>query len=146
MSIANEPSREPLHIILSNASTTHRRICRQEFARLNLSEGQPKVLANLLDQEGIVQKELATICSVEPATMTSLLQKLQQDGLIEKRAASVSGGKRAFCIYLTNQGRTLAESVRQIMTDAEKRAFQGFTEEEKAQFLSLITRLTNNLC
>lgn len=136
---------EPLHVILSNASMVHRRICRQEFAKLNLSDGQPKVLANLLGNEGIVQKDLAIICSVEPATMTSLLQKLQQDELIEKRATSVSGGKRAFCIYLTKKGRELALRVQQIMEDAEKQAFQGFTEEERKQFLSLITRLTENL-
>ena len=52
---------EPLHVILSNASMVHRRICRQEFAKLNLSDGQPKVLANLLGNEGIVQKALAII-------------------------------------------------------------------------------------
>ena len=56
---------EPLHVILSNASMVHRRICRQEFAKLNLSDGQPKVLANLLGNEGIVQKDLAIICSIQ---------------------------------------------------------------------------------
>lgn len=136
---------EPLHMILANASLMHRKTCRQKFQEMNLSDGQPKVLASLLENEGIVQKELANICFVEPATMTSLLQKMQQDGFIEKRQKAVSGGKRANCVFLTDKGREYAKASIQIMDDAEVQAFNGFTSEEKELFLSLIERLTNNL-
>lgn len=136
---------EPLHMILANASLMHRKNVRQHFQELDLSDGQPKVLASLLDNEGIVQKELATVCCVEPATMTSLLQKMQQDGFIEKRQRSVSGGKRANCIYLTDKGREYALASNKIMDEAEILAFKGFTKEEKETFLLLIKRLTDNL-
>lgn len=136
---------EPLHMILANASLMHRKTVRQKFQELNLSEGQPKVLASLLENEGIVQKELATICCVEPATMTSLLQKMQQDGYIEKIQKSVSGGKRANCIYLTDSGREFAQKSIQIMDDAQVQAFKDFSPEEKDTFLDLIDRLTRNL-
>lgn len=136
---------EPLHLILSNASLAHRKKCRQGFQEMNLTDGQPKVLANLLDNEGMLQKELANICCVEPATMTSLLRKMQEDGLIEKRQVSVSGGKRAYCIYLTEKGRSLAIEVNRIMDEAEVIAFEGFTPGEQRQFLEYIKRLTDNL-
>ena len=136
---------EPLHTILANASLMHRKTCRQGFQKMNLSDGQPKVLASLLENEGIVQKELANICFVEPATMTSLLQKMQMDGYIEKHQKSVSGGKRANCIFLTEKGREYAQASNQIMKDAEVQALKGFSEDEKNTFLELIARLTDNL-
>ena len=136
---------EALHLILANASLAHKKKCRQQFQDLNLSEGQPKVLSTLLVQEGIVQKELAGICHVEPATMTNLLQKMLQDGLIEKRTASVSGGKRAYRIYLTDKGHQMAAAVNRIMEDVELLAFDGFSDRERRQFLELIQRLTDNL-
>lgn len=136
---------EPLHLILANASLAHRKMCRQGFSEMNLSDGQPKVLTNLLGNEGVVQKELAQICCVEPATITSLLRKMQEDGMIEKRQVSVSGGKRAFCIYLTDKGRTLALACEKIMDEAQEKAFKGFSEEEHLIFLDLIKRMTENL-
>lgn len=136
---------EPLHLILANASLAHQKKCRQQFQAMNLSDGQPKVLSILSDHEGVVQKELASICHVEPATMTILLKKMQSDGLIEKTPVSVSGGKRAFRIYLTDKGHQMSAAVNQIMEDAQVLAFSGFSDKERADFLQLIERLTKNL-
>ncbi len=136
---------EPLHEILANASLSHRKKCRQEFQKLNLSEGQPKVLACLLRNPGIVQKELAGICFVEPATMTSLLRKMEQDSLIQRKQVTVSGGKRANCIYLTEKGHQLAVATTEIMKNAEQLAFTDFSPEQRELFLFLIKKLTDNL-
>lgn len=136
---------EALYEILANASLSHMKKCWQQLQELNLSTGQPKVLAALLGREGIVQKELAAICHVEPSTMTSLLQNMQRNGLIEKKPLSIPGGKRAYGIYLTDKGRSLGMSAELIMDNMERLAFQDFTDEERETFLKLIRRLTNNL-
>lgn len=134
-----------LHIALINASAIHKKRGRQEFQKLNLSEGLPKVLSCLMENDGIVQKDLAEKCNVEPATMTTLLRKLLSDGLIRKETTYISGGKRAFTISLTALGRSTAKKVNQIVDSLEFLCYQGFSEDEKLLLVDLLDRITKNL-
>lgn len=136
---------ERFHIELIKASAAHERACFSEFLKLDLSPGQPKVLSRLRYKEGYLQKELAEYCHVEPATMTALLAKMEKKNLIRKEVTHVSGGKRAFRIYLTELGRQMAKEADKIVDEVEKKSYQGFTEEEKETLVSLLARVTNNL-
>lgn len=112
---------------------------------LNLSEGQPKVLSQLLDNDGAVQKELARVCQVEPATMTSLLRRMEADGLIRKETVYISGGKRAFGIFLTESGRDCAVKVNEIVDALEEISFKDFSASEKNKLYEMLMRITENL-
>ncbi|MDD5901280.1 MAG: MarR family transcriptional regulator [Lachnospiraceae bacterium] len=137
--------REQLIVSLINASTLHQKSCWAEFRKLDLSPGQPKVLSRLCFQEGYLQKELAALCHVEPATMVVLLANMEKKGLIRKEAVHVSGGKRAFRIYLTDEGRALGHEVDRMVEEVEEKSFRGFSEEEKRQLITLLERMAENL-
>ena len=137
--------REQLIVSLLSASAAHQKSCWNGFRELDLSPGQPKVLSRLRYQEGYLQKELAALCYVEPATMVVLLANMEKRGLIRKEVDHVSGGKRAFRIFLTEEGRHLAEKVDCVVEEMEEKGFAGFSEEEKDQLISLLSRLTENL-
>ncbi len=137
--------REQLIVSLLSASAAHQKSCWAGFRELDLSPGQPKVLSRLRYKEGYLQKELAALCHVEPATMVVLLANMEKRGMIRKEVDHVSGGKRAFRIYLTEAGRCLAEKVDDVVADMEEKGFTGFSEEEKDQLISLLGRLTKNL-
>ncbi len=134
-----------LHQALIYGSSAHRKACRSEFAKFNLSEGQPKVLSVLSEQEGFLQKDLAKRCHVEPATMTSILNSMEKKGLIRRAVSHVSGGKRAFSVFLTEQGRTVAETVNNIVSDIEAKAFIGFTQAEQDSLIDYLNRIGENL-
>lgn len=123
----------------------HAKVSFAEFARLDLSPGQPKVLSCLRRKEGYLQKELAGLCHVEPATMTVLLTAMEKKGLIRKETSHVSGGKRAFRVYLTEQGRELAGKVDESIRRVQEQSFQGFSEEEQRMLILLLDRVTENL-
>lgn len=137
--------REQLIVALIKASTAHQKSCGTEFREYELSPGQPKVLSRLRYQEGYLQKDLAALCNVEPATMVVLLANMEKKGMIRKEVDHVSGGKRAFRIYLTEEGRRLAELVDEKVKLVEEKSFRGFSEEEKDQLISLLGRLAANL-
>ncbi len=139
------PEIKKLHKALIFSSAAHRKVCRSEFQKLNLSEGQPKVLEALSEKEGYLQKDLAARCHVEPATMTIILTNMEKRGYIRRETAHVSGGKRAFAVYLTDAGREAAALVENIVCDVEKIGLAGFSEDEKAQFMDYLIRLGNNL-
>ena len=57
----------------------------------------------------------------------------------------VSGGKRAYRISLTEEGRCVAAEVKEIIHAAEQQCFDGFAQEEKEGFLKLFARVAENL-
>ncbi len=137
--------REQLIVSLLSASAAHQKSCWAGFRALDLSPGQPKVLSRLRYQEGYLQKELAALCYVEPATMVVLLSNMEKRGMIRKEVDHVSGGKRAFRIYLTDEGRRLADEVVRVVDEMEEKGFAGFSEEEKDLLICMLGRLAENL-
>lgn len=77
--------------------------------------------------------------------MTIILSNMEKKDLIFKETAHVSGGKRAFAIFLTDRGRKMVDSVNKIVSDVEDKAFAGFTELEREQLVSYLDRLGHNL-
>lgn len=138
-------STNKLHKSLIYTSNAHRKVCRSYFAKLNLSDGQPKVLEALLEREGYLQKDLAQRCHVEPATMTIILGNMDKRGLIRRETAHVSGGKRAYAVYLTESGKAMAEEVEKIVDSVESECFLNFSEDEKKLFMELLDRAGKNL-
>ena len=65
----------------------HTMFSRKVFERLSdrcLSVGQPKVLEYLYFNDGAIQKDIAEACMIEPATVTSLLSRMEKGGLIKR--------------------------------------------------------------
>ena len=123
----------------------HRSYNTRYYASLGLTSGQPKVLNVLFEEEGYLQKDLAARCRVEPATMTSLLSKMEKQDMIKKETVYVSGGKRAYAIFLTDHGRKLARQVADKAAEADRIAISGMSAEEVETLLSLMNRARCNL-
>jgi DNA-binding MarR family transcriptional regulator len=134
-----------LHTALIGCSSAHKKSSMQEFQKMNLTTGQPKVLSILSKKEGYLQKDLAARCHVEPATLTSLLNKMEENDLIFKKQEYVSGNKRAFAIYLTEKGHDMAVKVNQIIDEMETISFQGFDDNDKQLLIGLLNRVQANL-
>lgn len=134
-----------LHTALIGCSAAHKKCSMHEFQKLDLTTGQPKVLAILSQKEGYLQKDLAVRCHVEPATMTSILNNMLEKGLIYKKQESVSGGKRAYSIYMTEKGHVMALKVNQIVEETETISFQNFDDSEKQLLIQLLNRVQTNL-
>ena len=108
-----------------------------------LSTGQPKVLAYLKSHEGNCQKEIAQVCQMEPSSLTVLLNRMEKQGMIERRYQG--GNRKTRYIYLTEHGRTLARQVVERFYEVERRAFAGISEEDKEAFFRVCAEITENL-
>ncbi len=136
---------EHFYQALLGLSGAHKDYCTKRFSELGLTLGQPKVLSILRTHEGICQKDLAERCHVEPATMTVLLRNMEAASLITKEKITVSGGKRAYAIYLSDHGRILAEKVVLVTQKAERACFDGFSDAEKHHLLLQFQQMEHNL-
>lgn len=78
-------------LMLENQQLLARKLL-ERVAEEGLSSGQPKVLEFLLEHDGCMQKEIAHACSVEAASVTSLLNKMERDGLVQRRSHRITAG------------------------------------------------------
>ncbi len=133
------------HQYLINIFHIHEKKSQLVFRELGLSKGQPKMIEILSHQEGCSQKELAKSCSIEPATVTSLLNKMIEKDLVYKKPLLQENGIRIQQIFLTEKGHNIADGVQSIVNEMEQVSFQGFSQEEKEQCLSFLDRIFENL-
>jgi len=125
-------------------------ICRLKHARvhtlyeaLGLYRGQPRMLRALWDQEGLTHTELSRLLSVQPATITKMLQRMEKAGFVERRHDP--DDQRVSRVYLTAAGQAIREDVQQVWRRLEEEAFASFTEEEGLLLRRLFLRIRDNL-
>ena len=66
---------ESLHYLLMTDYLLFQKAFLAGVKETNLTPGQPKILDYLLYHDGVVQKEIASACHIEPATMTSVWRR-----------------------------------------------------------------------
>lgn len=108
-----------------------------------LSMGQPKILDYLRDHDGSSQKEIAGGCHIEPPTLSLLLSRMEQSGLVERRMQN--NNRRTLYVYLTEEGRKYQKAVEEQFQILEQTAFQGFSREEQESFQESFRRIYENL-
>lgn len=136
---------EPFFLLLLEMSQAHAGRSREEFQKLNLTDGQPKILYILEKQDGHTQKDLAELCRIRPSTLTVMLDKMEKKNFIFKERTTVSGGKRAYRIYLTEDGREMAGKVKNLTDELDLDSLKGFSDKEKEMLYDFMKRIVNNL-
>jgi len=94
---------------------------------------------------GCAQKDLAQACEIEPATVTSILNNMEKNGLINRIPEVLESGKRITRIFLTVKGETISQDVENIINMIEDVSLKGFSDDEKAKVIEYLTRIYNNL-
>ncbi|MDO5547844.1 MAG: MarR family transcriptional regulator [Eubacteriales bacterium] len=116
----------------------------EQLADTPLSIGQPKVLDFLYEHDGCMQKEIAEGCLLEPASVTSLLSRMEREELIRRTAKD--GDRRSLYVFLTPYGKEMAERVRHAMHEIESRALSGFRPDEQDVLMQFLEKIHSNLC
>lgn len=107
-----------------------------------LTIGQPKVLDYLKDHDGTSQKDIARGCHIEPGTLTTLLNRMEEAGLVERRMMNVN--RRSLYVFLTDKGKEQLELVTAAFSEMEAEAFRGLSETERKTFMDLFLRIYAN--
>ena len=107
-----------------------------------LTIGQPKVLDYLKDHDGTSQKDIARGCHIEPGTLTTLLNRMEEAGLVERRM--MNGNRRSLYVFLTDKGKEQLELVTAAFSEMEAEAFRGLSETERKTFMDLFLRIYAN--
>ena len=89
------------------------------------------------------RQEIARNCFLEAGSLTSILNRMEEKGLIERRM--LNGNRRTFHIYLTKEGWKSQKLVEESFLEIEKQALKGITEEEFDAYLTFSRKIFKNL-
>lgn len=102
-----------------------------------------KVLDYLKDHDGANQKEIAAACHIEAGSLTSVLNRMEDQNMVERRI--LNGNRRSFHVFLTKNGRRLQQIVEQKFHEIEAVALSGISEEDLNFFLKTFQKVQDNL-
>jgi MarR family transcriptional regulator for hemolysin len=110
---------------------------------LGLTRAQWQVLAHLQRHEGINQSGLAEILEIEPITIARLLDRMEEAGLVERRADPAD--RRARRLFLTERAKPMLEGGRLLGDEVRGEAFAGFDAGERESLIDMLLRVRGNL-
>jgi DNA-binding MarR family transcriptional regulator len=114
------PSAWSALLALQRATHATLQVLAAELVDLDLTASEINALANLADGRGRTVSELGAAVGARPTTLTSVLDRLERRGCITR--GTRPGDRRAVLIELTPSGRVAAATIRQAVTDLERRA------------------------
>src|SRR5262244_3682518 len=85
----------------------------EEHARsISLTLPQCKVLIRLENNEGVSQARLAELTDVDAMTMVRILDRMEAEGLLERRPDPAD--RRARCLYVTAKAKPLLDEIQRL--------------------------------
>lgn len=133
----------PLYSILMKTYHAQRAKIRPYMKDIGLSVGQPKILNYLVAHDECSQRDIATGCDIEPATVSKILDTMEVKGLVERKR--IQGDRRSFAIGISEQGKAAQKKWRAHCLDVEADALCDFSEEEKENLRQYLCRMYKNL-
>ena len=132
----------PGHLI-SLAARGFARLSEARLKPLGFGVGCLPVLVALKHGLAETQRDLARFAKMEQPSMAQMMVRMERDGLI-RRATDPADG-RSSLISLTKAAEARLPDACTILFQGNRDALDGFTAEETAQFIGMLTRLTANL-
>ena len=133
----------PIGFLLADVTRLMRRAFASELEGSQLTLAQAKTLLRLRRCEGARQVELAEYLEIRPITLTRLVDQLQAEGLVERRADPQD--RRAFQLYLTEAAQPVVEQIVAAVTRLQLRALEGVTPDAVAVFSAVLESMRENL-
>ena len=115
----------------------------EQLKDTGLTLGQPKVLDYLKDHDGASQKEIAAGCLIEAGSLTSILNRMEEKGLIERKM--LNGNRRTFHIFMTKSGKKNQKLIEETFEKIEETALHNISEEEQKVFMEIFHKIYRNL-
>jgi DNA-binding MarR family transcriptional regulator len=112
-------------------------------SQLGMTRAQWVVLVRVDRFEGLKQSELAEMLDLQPISLTRLLDRLCQAGLIERR--SDPNDRRAKRLYLTAAARPMLERLGDLGDELMATALAGVERESVERMVAQLAVIKENL-
>jgi MarR family transcriptional regulator, transcriptional regulator for hemolysin len=115
----------------------------KQAARYGITRAQWAVLAKVERFEGIKQSELAEQMEMQPITLTRLIDRLCDNGWIERR--SDDSDRRVNRLYLRKAARPLLGKLSGLRSEITATALEGIDPSDAQRFLAQLETIKENI-
>lgn len=120
-----------------------RNLVEQRLKPYGMTRAQVATLGRLEREEGLSQNEMAETLELAPIAMVRIVDQLEGEGLVERRADP--SDRRCNLLYITGQGRNRLASLDSFKTRIGAELFDGIGESDIRQMLSTLDRMHANI-
>ena len=114
-----------------------------EFSKRGLTVPKYRILLTVAEYENIHFRQLANLTSVEPPTLSRLLDEMEGAGLLQRRPDP--DDSRSINILLRAPGHALLESTTEWALEVEKDVLRGISRADAQLVRRLLIRMFENL-
>lgn len=130
------------YLLMANQMLVQKKLL-ERIKSSGLTIGQPKVLDYLKEHDGSSQKDIAQGCYIEAGSLTSILNRMEEKGLIERRM--LHGNRRSSYVFMTPLGKEKQKLVEANFQEIEKEALTNISPVEYEAFKSTFCKIYDNL-
>ena len=104
--------------------------------------GARLVLAVLALNDGIIQKKLVEDTHLRAPTVSGILKRMEEEGMVERRSGE---DRREYRVYITEYGRQVDMDGIATIKKYETEALDGLSAEEQETLMRLLQKIRYNL-
>jgi MarR family transcriptional regulator for hemolysin len=125
------------------------RLIKRRFERrarqmgLPITRQQAAVILNIAGNQGVSQAEVAAWLGIEPIALVRMLDRLHDEGLVERRAHPTD--RRIRTLWLTPAAGSVVERILAINEAIRQEAFGGLPPETREALIDVLGRIKDNL-
>jgi MarR family transcriptional regulator, transcriptional regulator for hemolysin len=125
------------------------RLIKRRFDRqarqtgLPITRRQAAVVLYIARNEGVSQSEVATWLDMEPIALVRMLDKLHEEGLVERRAHPTD--RRIRTLWLTPDAHPVIERILVINQAIREEAFTGLPAQARETVITILDGIKDNL-
>lgn len=134
---------EDLGFLIGDTARLMRRAFDERVRNKGITRPQWRVLVLLHRFDGSNQVALAEMMDVEPITLGRMIDRLQDAGLVERRADH--SDRRAWRVHLTPAGESRIEDLKPLATELFADAVSGLSEDQQSELEAMLDIIRLNL-
>jgi len=112
---------------------------RVRMSGSGLHRAQVFALHHLLHHDGITQTQLARAVHITPATVTSMLRRMERDGWVERR--DDPNDQRVSRVHVTDKARAFHAEAMASLREVENDLEEALTDAERSELRRLLLKI-----
>lgn len=134
---------DSIGFLINDTARLFRRTFDGNIRELGMTSLQWRAVARLNLEPGMRQSELADLLEVEPITLSRMIDRLAESGMVCRKPDP--NDRRAWNLYLSDKAQPLMEQLQQEADHVQELALTGLDKQERAQLAQLVERVRTNL-
>ena len=129
--------------LINLAARLTNKAARIRMGRIGAWPGQIPLLLWLLEEDGLIQKELVERSTMEQSTVAEHLDRMERDALIHRKRGD--DDRRKYRVYLTPKGRLASRNMVRLLETGAETFTKDIPRSELAIFTAVIRQIIARL-